>query len=380
MFVFLFAFLWLSYFATFASVDSIIAPPSCDGIYGCISSLRQSDCPSGEILVAGESLNGCCPACRGGQGHMKVCNVNVANRRCAPGLKCEDRKCLYDQASCLHTIHMQNEEEWAGWYPRCNADGTYASKQCRGDRLSGRCFCYSEDGRRIFGWDWYKNAAKMTCACSRRRVKLEAEGRVGVSLHCTQNGNYEELQCDSGVCWCADEYSGDPLVGATVVHSSLWKLLPCYNSTLHGDSYLRQCESTAFAQKTIQKKFAVRGTIGVTFNEVQCDYDGAFGKYKIENGIVFCTWRDGSKIGSFQVRSSLLSAVNCNCARDTLIYQGVDIPFTLACGGNGNYEYSQDQNGQLFCVDGDGFVVSTDVRPNESCDKFIYNSDFYNEN
>lgn len=58
---------------------------------------------------------------------------------------------------------MKDEDEWAGWYPRCNLDGTYASKQCRGDRLSGRCFCYSEDGRRIFGWDWYKDASKMTC-------------------------------------------------------------------------------------------------------------------------------------------------------------------------------------------------------------------------
>ncbi|KAL1403270.1 hypothetical protein pipiens_005746 [Culex pipiens pipiens] len=355
-------------------------PPlaSCDGFYGCISSLRQSDCAPGEVLISGASLDGCCPGCRGGQGYMQVCNVNVPNRRCAPGLKC-DRKCLYDQTTCLHTIHMKEEEEWAGWYPRCNVDGTYASRQCRGDRLSGRCFCYSEDGRRLFGWDWYKNAATMTCACSRRRAKLEAEGRTTVTLHCTQNGNFEELQCDSGVCWCADEYGGDPLIGTTVVHDGLWKLLPCYNATLHGDSYLRQCESAAFAQKTIQKRFATRGTIGVTFNAVRCDYDGTYGAYKIENGVVYCTWRDGKKIGSFQVRSSMVSSVNCNCARDTQIFQEAGIPFTLSCGGNGNYEYLQDQNGQLFCVDGDGYVVSTDVRPTESCDKFIYNSEFYDE-
>ncbi|XP_055538018.1 uncharacterized protein LOC129725806 [Wyeomyia smithii] len=363
--------LGLIVFFRLVSGDSIISPPSCDGFYGCISSIRQSDCTNGEILISGGSLNGCCPGCRGGQRHNKVCNVNVASRRCAPGLKC-DKKCLYDRTTCLHTIHMQLEEELAGWYPRCNTDGTYASKQCRGDRLSGRCFCYSEDGRRLFGWDWYKYAAKMTCACSRRRAKLESEGRTGVTLHCTQNGNYEELQCDSGVCWCADQHSGDPLVGTTVVHASLWQLLPCYNSTLHGDSYLRQCESAAFAQQTIQKKFALRGTIGVTFNAVQCDYDGSFGRFKIENGIVYCTWRDGKKIGSFQVRSSLLSSVNCNCARDSLIYQEAGIPFTLSCGGNGNYEYSQDQNGELFCVDDDGFVVSTDVQPGESCDHYIY--------
>ncbi|XP_055628410.1 uncharacterized protein LOC129769902 [Toxorhynchites rutilus septentrionalis] len=359
-------------------IRSDILPPCCNGGYGCISSMRQSNCPSGQVLVSGASLGACCPGCRGGQGYMKVCNVNVANRRCAPGLRC-DRKCLYDRSTCLHTIHMQAEGEWAGWYPQCSPDGTYASKQCRGDRLSGRCFCYSEDGRRIFGWDWYKDAEEMSCACSRRRAKLESEGRTVVTLHCTQNGNFEDLQCDSGVCWCANRYSGNPLVGTTVVQESLWTSLPCYNVTLHGNSYLRQCESAAFAQKKIQKMFALRGTVGVTYNEIQCEYDGAFGSYRLENGIVYCTWRDGKKIGSYQVRSSLVSSVNCNCARDTQIYKEAGIPFTLACAGNGNYDYSQDQNGQLFCVDGDGYVVSTDVRPTESCDKFIYNSEFYNE-
>uniref|UniRef100_A0A182TCP7 Thyroglobulin type-1 domain-containing protein n=1 Tax=Anopheles maculatus TaxID=74869 RepID=A0A182TCP7_9DIPT len=193
------------------------------------------------------------------------------------------------------------------------------------------------------------------------------------------NGNFEELQCDSGLCWCADEFTGSVQLGTTVVHDSLWQLLPCYNSTLHGESYLRQCESAAHAQKIILKKFYTRGTVGVTFNEIPCDYDGAYGRYKVENGVVYCTWRDGKKIGSFQIRSSMLSSVNCYCARDTIIYREAGIPFTLACGGNGNYEYSQDQNGQLFCVDSDGFVVTTEVAPNESCDKFIYNSAFYNE-
>lgn len=78
-----------------------IGPPSCEGFYGCISSLRQSDCGQGEVLISGALLNGCCPGCRGGQGHMKVCNVNVANRRCAPGLKCADRKCIYDRCKYL---------------------------------------------------------------------------------------------------------------------------------------------------------------------------------------------------------------------------------------------------------------------------------------
>lgn len=52
-----------------------------------------------------------------------------------------------------------------------------------------------------------------------------------------------------------------------------------------GDFYLRQCESAAFAQKYRRIALAKRGTLDVSFNNVQCDYDGSYGKYKIENGM-----------------------------------------------------------------------------------------------
>ncbi|XP_055610049.1 thyroglobulin-like [Uranotaenia lowii] len=497
---------------------SINAQKSCDSILGCMGNL---ECPEGEFLEPHGSENGCCPGCVGGKLLKEPCNETVL---CAPGLQCVTDACALDPTSCASTHHIQ---EGVTWKPACDAAGHFWPKQCHGDNFSGRCFCYSSLGERIFGWQWRSKAADMTCSCSRRRsdleaqgrrdvtlhctedgsfeplqcdggvcwcadretgnplpnipvvtesmwkrlpcynilyqgteylrqcesaryaqelmstkfiihgqvnvtltkihcdydgsygryaidrdyiyciwrdgsqmepfhaigadlstvncccsrrrAKLEAEGRTDVTLHCAQNGNFEELQCDSGFCWCADEFDGVPLLGTSVVPEGLWKFLPCYNQTLHGEFYLRQCESSAFAQRAIQKKFALRGTLGITFNDIKCDYDGAYGAYMIENGIVYCTWRDGKKIGSYQVRSSLVSSVNCNCARDSVIFQEVGIPFTLACGGNGNYENLQDQNGQLFCVDNDGYVVFTDVRPNESCDKFIYNSVFYKD-
>lgn len=64
-------------------------------------------------------------------------------------------------------------------------------------------------------------------ACSRHRAKLESDGRLDVTLHCARNGNYEQLQCDSGVCWCADPKTGVTLPGTRVVQEGLWKLLPC---------------------------------------------------------------------------------------------------------------------------------------------------------
>lgn len=72
---------------------------------------------------------------------------------------------------------------------------------------------------------WRKKS--LYSACSRHRARLEAEGRLDVTLHCARNGNYEKLQCDSGVCWCADPKTGVTLPGTRVVPRGLWNLLPC---------------------------------------------------------------------------------------------------------------------------------------------------------
>lgn len=56
------------------------------------------------------------------------------------------------------------------------------------------------------------------------------------------------------------------------------------NSTIYGDSYLRQCESASFAQRAIRAQLSRRGT-DTTFNNIQCDYDGTYGTYEIINGL-----------------------------------------------------------------------------------------------
>lgn len=67
----------------------------------------------------------------------------------------------------------------------------------------------------------------MTCACSRQRFKAEASGRRDVTLHCMPNGNFERLQCDMGICWCATEQQGHIEMGTVAVPESLWTYLPC---------------------------------------------------------------------------------------------------------------------------------------------------------
>lgn len=55
------------------------------------------------------------------------------------------------------------------------------------------------------------------------------------------------------------------------------------NYSYHGDRYLRKCESSAVAQRLIQKKMINRGAINAVPNQIRCNYDGSFGDIVIEN-------------------------------------------------------------------------------------------------
>lgn len=68
------------------------------------------------------------------------------------------------------------------------------------------------------------------------------------TLHCSGDGNFEPLQCDtdSGLCYCVDPKSGR--LNGAVVPAHEWKGLPCYSVNLTSSwddksQYLRRCES-----------------------------------------------------------------------------------------------------------------------------------------
>lgn len=90
-------------------------------------------------------------------------------------------------------------------------------------------------------WAWNSHAKffewfsfnSFLAECSRRRAAAEAEGRIDSTLHCLPNGNFEELQCDSGICWCADERTGRVMNGSRAVPEHLWTALPCCKSNCH---------------------------------------------------------------------------------------------------------------------------------------------------
>ncbi|KAK9674856.1 Thyroglobulin type-1 repeat, partial [Popillia japonica] len=130
-----------------------------------------------------------------------------------------------------------------------------------------------------------------------------------------RNGNYEPLQCDIGSqqCWCA-EPRAEPRTGAPIspiVPLGTMSRLPCYDRRTVGAQYLRRCESELYAQRRIAEEFRMHGTTTVNFPLHFCQYDGSFGPIRVERGIVFCVWRDGSHLGYQQAADSSLVNVTC---------------------------------------------------------------------
>ncbi|KAJ0178400.1 hypothetical protein K1T71_006223 [Dendrolimus kikuchii] len=300
----------------------------------CVTDLSVADCPPGQILAPNLTVFGCCPGCQtptGGGGITDGCQ--------AP-------------SSCL-------------------SNGKYAPVQCKGDLFTGRCFCSDENGNRIFGQMWRNEATEMTCACSRRRSELEASGRKVVSLHCTTTGDYEPLQCDLGMCWCAEPKTGQPTT--TPVLEADMKMLPCYSGSVTGEQYLRRCESLVQSLAAIHQEQSEHGTNFLGNPTTFCDYDGSYGPYQIQNGIAYCTGRDGEILGSWQIVSSEMSGMNCNCARDTMMHfpdRGMTV--TEVCQANGNYQPNQNAGDVFYCVDTDGYMVTEllDKWPEDRCASF----------
>ncbi|XP_015597492.1 uncharacterized protein LOC107268836 isoform X2 [Cephus cinctus] len=243
------------------------------------------------------------------------------------------------------------------WKPSCDEDGTWSAVQCKGEQLHGRCFCYNTNGSRIFGWSWWHSAGNMTCACSRRRDTLKNQGRENVTLHCSEDGNYEKLQCDSGLCWCVDPQTGEPTERA--YPESMMTHLSCYDKDKIGSQYLRLCESMHIARLEVIDKLERHGRLYAHIDTVNCDGDGSYAYYSLNGSIVYCLWKNGMRIDLYQTPLSSILTVNCNCARDSYIYRQANLTFSLQCQSNGNYKPEQTSNGYPFCVDSDGYATTT---------------------
>ncbi|XP_056640131.1 uncharacterized protein LOC130447368 isoform X1 [Diorhabda sublineata] len=285
--------------------------------------------------------------------------------RCLPQCISNDNTCMSYYAN---TSDFSYSKSSAWFKPDCQNDGFWKSKQCKGG-VNGKCICFDKFGTRLFGDTFYSKSKDMTCACSRRKAELMADGRSFVAFHCNDLGNFEKLQCDSGVCWCAEEKTGEP-TSIIVPEKAMFKL-PCYDVTTVGSQYLRQCDSAKYAMTQIERTLKNHGVTFINLGVRLCDGDGAFGLYNISDGIAYCTSRDGKHIGGYQSDSSTnLQNMTCRCARDYYKYH-----HTLTCESNGNYRayqsVIQDETDYIYCVDSDGFQKSPLSTELPDCTKYI---------
>jgi hypothetical protein len=120
-------------------------------------------------------------------------------------------------------------------------------------------------------------------ACSRQVSNLKFLGNAA-TLHCTSEGNYEPLQCDtdSALCYCVDEKTGKTNGG--VVPQMQWKKLPCLTQNvtnfMRDGRYLRKCESQNAANLQIIQEGKMHGS-RFSLQETNCDYDGSYAPVQI---------------------------------------------------------------------------------------------------
>ncbi|KAJ8925361.1 hypothetical protein NQ315_009191 [Exocentrus adspersus] len=309
-------------------------------------------------------------------------SVSVANSevRCTTNADCPKtgrsvctEMCIADLNSCMAyyantTDFRYNKFTALKFKPVCEIDSTWKAKQCKGG-VSGRCYCFDKNGKRLFGQAPFLKSDDMTCECSRKKAELLEAGETYVSFHCDSKGNFEKLQCNSGLCWCVEPKTGE--LNSTVVPERAITKLPCYSAAEVGSQYLRQCDSAKYGMSKIYETLRIHGVQYANLGTLLCDGDGAYGAYNINAGIAYCTWRDGKKIGTWQSDTSTdVSTLNCNCARDYQMYSHI-----LQCDGSGNYKTLQsvvsDEATIYYCVDSDGFAKS-DVSATriDNCDEY----------
>ncbi len=100
------------------------------------------------------------------------------------------------------------------------------------------------------------------------------------TLHCTETGDFEALQCDtdSALCYCVDPRTGETT--GSVVPEHLWKTLPCYDPTdpnnAESGHYLRVCESEWVAGEKISREAKLHGLVYSLPLPLDCEYDGGY--------------------------------------------------------------------------------------------------------
>jgi len=258
------------------------------------------------------------------------------------------------------------------WNPACDKEGLFDAVQFKASREEEGQYrwCSSPRGDLLYGKEQVTlEDSMMTCACSLKRWELEQtkimsdgkiiDGRKDISLHCTEDGSYETLQCDNGKCWCVEQKRGKPI--SIVVPESLVELLPCFDERdmeeHYGNQYLRKCENRAISILKTKKLLSDHGTDWTLGTEFECDPDGGFAPVQCTGTLCHCHDKNKNPIGAYGVDTINSGDMTCRCARDE-----AEQLTSLTCQGNGNYATVQSSAGKEWCASPyDGWRMSGKV-------------------
>ena len=284
-------------------------------------------------------------------------------------MDCWEKPCSCDHIdySLWAMKHWGEDCSYQFWSPQCSLSGVYSPVQHKRNpsQESPVRWCSDPQGNRIFGQEKVTmEQSLMTCGCSRKRWELEQnkglegeKGRRDVTLHCTETGDYDALQCDKELCWCVNTISGKPV--SIVVPESLITLLPCHpnvdTESVFGSQYLRKCENRVVSVARSQAVLERHGTAWQVGREYECHYDGSFAGVQCSGGECHCYTPPGTRLGTYGVSLADRGDMTCGCARD----QEAGLTSVDHCAGNGDYEPLQVSGEQEFCVHPqDGWRVS----------------------
>ncbi|XP_021952389.1 uncharacterized protein LOC110849295 [Folsomia candida] len=350
------------------------------------------------MLIYEERLTmcGCCPGCAKYQGLDEKCEqyplpptpdpactgivCPILMNTCAPGLICplvgpNAKNCSYNSTSPEESAKLTSCGDKRAlalhddlhWTPQCEKDGSYSPKQCKGLRANGICFCVSKEGDRIFGTENRRQAENQTCACSRQVHELRESGHIA-SFHCTPDGNYEPLQCDtdSALCYCVEPKTGK-MTGA-VLPENEWKKLPCFSLNLTNSNpkfgYYRVCESEWAPAQKLSLEASLHGLDVWSGRRLNCDFDGSYAPVQNIDKITKCVNKDSTLIAAYHDTEGKFDT-DCQCARDAIKSSQEGITFGKRCAATGNYDMispiDQTQPRRWRCVDRDGIFFGEDT-------------------